>query len=219
MVCCAAPAYLARHGAPRTPADLAAPRLPYVRVFVGAATCGASRMPPERQHDVKVTGPAHANNGAMLAALAVEGVGVTLEPDFIVAADVRAGRLVRALARAMCRRRSASTQRIRAGATCLRRSGRSSTFSCCASSAIHRGGCRKTSRRRHRAAGRHRGGVATQRGNQVDQGIWILPPPPSPPPGPSVAPAGGSTIDDDACRRISWISRIARSMPAFVASA
>jgi DNA-binding transcriptional LysR family regulator len=46
---------------------------------------------------VKVTGLAHSNNGAMLAALAVEGVGVTLEPDFIIAADVRAGRLVRLL--------------------------------------------------------------------------------------------------------------------------
>ena len=46
-------------------------------------------------HDVNVSGVAHANNGAMLAALAVAGVGVTLEPDFIVAPDVRAGRLVR----------------------------------------------------------------------------------------------------------------------------
>ena len=33
------------------------------------------------------------------------------------------------------------------------------------------------------------------------QGIWILPPPGSVPPGASVAPAGGSTIDDDAWRR------------------
>jgi DNA-binding transcriptional LysR family regulator len=33
----------------------------------------------------------------MLAALAVAGVGITVEPDFIVAADVRAGRLVRLL--------------------------------------------------------------------------------------------------------------------------
>src|SRR5436190_18853818 len=33
----------------------------------------------------------------MLAALAVAGVGITLEPDFIVAPDVRAGRLVRLL--------------------------------------------------------------------------------------------------------------------------
>ena len=36
----------------------------------------------------------HANNGQILCALAVAGVGITLEPDFIVAPDVRAGRLV-----------------------------------------------------------------------------------------------------------------------------
>ena len=33
----------------------------------------------------------------MLAAMAVAGVGIALEPDFIVADEVRAGRLVRVL--------------------------------------------------------------------------------------------------------------------------
>jgi DNA-binding transcriptional LysR family regulator len=96
MLCCAAPSYLARHPPPRTPADLAShPCLTYeyssggnVWRFVDAAG---------RVHDVTVNGPAHANNGAMLAALAVAGVGINLEPDFIVAGDVRAGRLVRLL--------------------------------------------------------------------------------------------------------------------------
>lgn len=39
-----------------------------------------------------------ANNGGMLAALAVAGAGITLEPDISVADDVRAGRLVPLLA-------------------------------------------------------------------------------------------------------------------------
>jgi DNA-binding transcriptional LysR family regulator len=96
MVCCAAPAYLARHDAPRTPADLAGHAcLTYEYSSEGNLwrfTDVASNV-----HEVKVTGLAHANNGAMLAALAVAGVGITLEPDFIVAPDVRAGRLVRLL--------------------------------------------------------------------------------------------------------------------------
>jgi DNA-binding transcriptional LysR family regulator len=47
---------------------------------------------------VRVAGPVHANNGEMLAAAAVEGIGIALEPDFIVGTDLAAGRLVRILA-------------------------------------------------------------------------------------------------------------------------
>jgi DNA-binding transcriptional LysR family regulator len=96
MVCCAAPAYLAKHEAPRTPADLAEHACLTYEYSSGGNlwrfTDGANRV-----HDVNVSGVAHANNGAMLAALAVAGVGITLEPEFIVAPDVRAGRLVRLL--------------------------------------------------------------------------------------------------------------------------
>ena len=96
MVCCASPAYLARHGAPHTPADLAHHAcLTYE--YSSDGNVWRFKDAAGGQHDVKVTGLANSNNGAMLAALAVEGVGVTLEPDFIIAADVRAGRLVRLL--------------------------------------------------------------------------------------------------------------------------
>ena len=52
----------------------------------------------QRMHEVKVGGSMRANNGGMLAALAVAGAGITLEPDISVAEDVRAGRLVPLLA-------------------------------------------------------------------------------------------------------------------------
>lgn len=92
LVCCAAPSYLARHPAPNTPEDLAAhPCLTYEYSSIGNVWRFIDAE--NRVHDVKVTGPAHANNGAMLAALAVAGVGINLEPDFIVVNDVRAGRL------------------------------------------------------------------------------------------------------------------------------
>jgi Transcriptional regulator len=93
MICCAAPAYLERHPAPRTPSDLAShPCLTYA--YSSGGNVWSFRDARGDTHEVKVTGPAHANNGEMLAALAVAGVGINLEPDFIIADDVRAGRLI-----------------------------------------------------------------------------------------------------------------------------
>ncbi|MEO9135921.1 MAG: LysR family transcriptional regulator [Casimicrobiaceae bacterium] len=93
MICCAAPSYLAEHPAPRTPADLLShPCLTYAYSSVGNVWRFSDAQ--HAVHEVKVNGPVHANNGAMLAALAVAGVGINLEPDFIVADDVRAGRLL-----------------------------------------------------------------------------------------------------------------------------
>ena len=96
MVCCAAPAYLAKHGAPRTPADLASHAcLTYA--YSSAGNVWRFTDAAKQAHAVTVGGVAHANNGAMLAALAVAGVGITLEPDVSLAPDVRNGRLVRLL--------------------------------------------------------------------------------------------------------------------------
>jgi DNA-binding transcriptional LysR family regulator len=97
MLCCAAPSYLARHGTPRAPADLASHAcLTYA--YAADGSIWRFRDARQRLHEVKVTGPAHANNGGMLAALAVAGVGITLEPDFSVVDEVRAGQLVQLLA-------------------------------------------------------------------------------------------------------------------------
>jgi len=97
MICCAAPSYLARHPPPRTPAELAAHAC---LTYAYAAEGNVWRFRDARQRtcEVKVGGGMHANNGTMLAALAVAGAGITLEPDFNVADDVRAGRLVPLLA-------------------------------------------------------------------------------------------------------------------------
>lgn len=93
MVCCAAPSYLARHPAPRTPAELAQHAcLTYE--YSSKGNVWRFTDAERRLHEVNVSGHAHANNGAMLAALAIAGVGINLEPDFIVANDIRAGRLV-----------------------------------------------------------------------------------------------------------------------------
>lgn len=98
LVCCASPAYLARHGTPATPADLATHRcLTYAYLPVRHAW--RFTEPDGNAHVVKIGGPVHANNGRFLAALSAAGVGIALEPDFIAGEDIRAGRLVQLLTR------------------------------------------------------------------------------------------------------------------------
>jgi len=93
LVVCASPAYLARHGTPATPEEL---------VRHACLTYEYSPVPnvwrfddaQGVEHSVKIAGPAHSNNGRMLVGLAVAGLGVACEPDFIVAPEIRSGRLV-----------------------------------------------------------------------------------------------------------------------------
>ncbi|HVR92828.1 MAG TPA: LysR family transcriptional regulator [Casimicrobiaceae bacterium] len=93
LVCCASPAYLERHGVPQKPEDLATHACltyeysPQKNVWPFRDSSGGDRS-------VRVDGPLHANSGRFLVALAVAGVAITIEPDFIVGPDVRAGRLV-----------------------------------------------------------------------------------------------------------------------------
>jgi len=96
LVCCAAPAYLAKHGEPRVPEDLASHAcLTYA--YAPQSGLWPFRDADGRDRGVRITGPVHANNGAFLEALARDGAGIVFEPDFVVGPDVKAGRLVRIL--------------------------------------------------------------------------------------------------------------------------
>jgi len=96
LVCCAAPAYLDRHGEPQHPEDLARHAcLTYE--YAPQRSTWAFRDREGRERSVRVAGPIHANSGRFLEALAVAGAGIAYEPDFIVGPDVRAGRLLRIL--------------------------------------------------------------------------------------------------------------------------
>jgi DNA-binding transcriptional LysR family regulator len=91
-VCCAAPAYLERRGEPRKPEDLAAHScLTYEYASLGNLWPFRDRQGRER--NVRVAGPVHTNSGSLLAAMAVAGMGIIVEPDFQVGPEVRAGRL------------------------------------------------------------------------------------------------------------------------------
>jgi DNA-binding transcriptional LysR family regulator len=95
-VVCAAPSYLARHGTPRAPHDLA------THACLGytlSATGGEWRLegPDGATVVVPVSGPIRADNGDFLRVAGVNGAGVLFQPNFIVADDLAAGRLVRIL--------------------------------------------------------------------------------------------------------------------------
>lgn len=92
----ASPAYLERHGTPRHPAELGEHRcLCYTNVSTDVWRFNG---PGGAEVSVRPVGPLKANSGeAMLPALR-DGVGLTVLPDFIVAADLAGGRLVEVLA-------------------------------------------------------------------------------------------------------------------------
>lgn len=96
LLCCAAPGYVERRGAPATPDDLAGhDTLTYA--YAPSARTWPFVGPDGDVQEVRVGGSLHANSGDMLVAAAVAGLGVVFEPDFMVLPELQAGRLVRLL--------------------------------------------------------------------------------------------------------------------------
>jgi DNA-binding transcriptional LysR family regulator len=94
IVCCAAPSYLAQTTAPlATPADLERHAcLSYTNV--GLPNMWRFTDAEGRVTDIRATTRHRANNGQLLASLATQGLGIVYSPDFIVAEEIRAGKLV-----------------------------------------------------------------------------------------------------------------------------
>jgi len=89
---CASPAYLQRAGTPKTPADLQ--QHTCLNFLPGSYR---SRWPLDRHEPTEPQAVAAANNGDMLCALAVAGLGITRLADYHMAAEVAAGKLVTVL--------------------------------------------------------------------------------------------------------------------------
>lgn len=89
------PAYLERHGHPRHPLDLASHRL------IGYGH--RDQVMPMRfvrageEATIVPTGPLFANNGDIMVPLLVAGEGIAMLPEFIAAAELASGALVRIL--------------------------------------------------------------------------------------------------------------------------
>lgn len=96
LVACAAPRYVAEQGMPLRPDDLGRHR---VLTYAYVATPSLWRFADQAglAHEVRVAGPLHANSGELLLAAAAAGMGIVLEPDFVVAPLLARGELVRVL--------------------------------------------------------------------------------------------------------------------------
>ena len=94
-ILCASPAYLAHHGMPKHPADLAGHNcLTYMNSFLEHhwRFTGA-----DGEHEVDVSGNLRTNSIEGMRAAALAGLGVCLMPALSIGPDITAGRLVRLL--------------------------------------------------------------------------------------------------------------------------
>jgi DNA-binding transcriptional LysR family regulator len=94
VVLCAAPAYLAAHGEPQHPTELASHDC-LTSVLLGTTWLfGGARGPTS----VEVSSRFHANDSTVLLAAARKGLGVAPLPRFVAERDLASGRLVEVLA-------------------------------------------------------------------------------------------------------------------------
>ena len=89
---CASPGYLARHGAPQTPEQLAEHNC--LLFSYGAARQSWRLRNADQAQEVEVRGSLQVNNSEMLRQAALGGLGLALLPDWLVRQDLEAGTLV-----------------------------------------------------------------------------------------------------------------------------
>lgn len=97
LIACAAPAYLERRGMPASPSDLKAHDcLIYGQGAVGTV-CRWQFFRDGHMAEVDAGGRFRSNDWKALLQAAIDGFGITLGPESILAGEVAAGRLVRIL--------------------------------------------------------------------------------------------------------------------------
>ncbi len=96
VILCAAPRYLAQHGVPQTPTDLAQHTcLTYGHI---ATEHQWTVIGPDGEHQINVNGCLCANNGDPLRDAALQGLGIVLLPRFLMADDLQTGQLRQVMA-------------------------------------------------------------------------------------------------------------------------
>jgi DNA-binding transcriptional LysR family regulator len=99
-ILCAAPSYLARHGIPKSPGDLA--RHNCIGIRQGDEAYGVWRLTlgsSKRQHreGVKIRGNLTTNDGGIAVNWALDGHGILMRAEWDIAGCLRSGRLVQVL--------------------------------------------------------------------------------------------------------------------------
>lgn len=97
LIACASPAYLARRGMPRTPAELAQHDCLVYAYWSRTIRCRWVFSRDGHDEEVAVAGRFRCDNWKTLLHAALEGFGITLGPESVLAAEIAAGRLVRLL--------------------------------------------------------------------------------------------------------------------------
>jgi DNA-binding transcriptional LysR family regulator len=97
-ITCAAPAYLARRGTPRTPEDLAGHNCLTFRVGGRNDATWHFVAPDGRACKVRVRGDRRSDDSALVKLWAVEGRGIVNKSDIDLEDELAGGRLVRVLA-------------------------------------------------------------------------------------------------------------------------
>jgi DNA-binding transcriptional LysR family regulator len=90
---CASAAYLDAHGIPEKPEDLVSHQCLTYAYASGNHIWTFARPEGKDTVSVAASGPVHSNNGLLLRELAVQGVGITMAPDFILQSAVDEKRL------------------------------------------------------------------------------------------------------------------------------
>lgn len=96
-VLCAAPAYLQRHGQPRSPQDLASHNCIGIRQgdeAYGTWKLSSGKGPRRRTESVKTQGSLATNDGEIAVRWALDGHGIVMRAEWDVARHLRDGRLV-----------------------------------------------------------------------------------------------------------------------------
>ena len=92
-IVCAAPSYIAGHGAPKTPAELTQHNCLTMRF--GTTLDNVWRFEAgKKPQSVTVRGNKTVNDGSLVRQWALEGHGIILKSELDVASDLQAGRLV-----------------------------------------------------------------------------------------------------------------------------
>jgi DNA-binding transcriptional LysR family regulator len=92
LILCASPAYLKKHGIPQHPDELAHHATIAYSLFSTKDEWHFDG--PEGQISVKTNPRIHSNNGDTCRAVALNGMGIILQPSFLISEDIQSGALI-----------------------------------------------------------------------------------------------------------------------------